>query len=54
MVCSNVEDEGPEVADRELLLAAVPVQITEAEAKRLTAGRQMLRLNYNLFVCWLD
>ena len=58
MVGNSVEDEelkgAPEFLRRELLLAYFPDQITENEAKRLTQGRQMLRLNYNLFVWWLD
>ena len=54
MVGSNVEDDDSEVVERELLLATLPVRITESEAERLTEGRQMLRLTYNLFAWWLD
>ena len=54
MVGSNVEDRGCRVVERELLLVSPPIQITEKEAKRLTEGRQMLWLAYNLFVWWLD
>jgi hypothetical protein len=58
MVGNSVEDKelkaAPEVLRRELLLPYLPDQITEVTAKHLTAGRQMLRLYYNLFVWWLD
>ena len=58
MIGNSVEDEelkaAPEFIRRELLLSVLPDQITEDAAKRLTQGRQMLRLTYNLFVWWLD
>jgi len=58
MAGNSVEDKelkaAPEFIRRELLLSVLPDQITEDAAKRLTQGRQMLRLTYNLFVWWLD
>ena len=58
MVGNSVKDEelkaAPEFIPRELLLAYLPDQITKEQATRLTEGRQMLRLTYNLFVWWLD
>jgi len=58
MVGNSVEDQelkaAPEFIQRELLLADLPDQITKDQAICLTQGRNMLRLNYNLFVWLLD
>ena len=58
MVSNSLEDQelrtAAEFVRNEPFLAALPDQITEEAAERLTGGRQILKLNYNLFVWWLD